>query len=390
MSFVDVAVDTVRAELQPVASPDCGDSLSGGFFGGAPSLPVFIQGELVWRGNVEFQRAGWTNVPIEQAPGDRRAAYIFQPSADPEAAFRLPRPEDAITVASPGRTGYEFQLVTGAGGRTLYALAGIENREENPPRFTAYAMGLVRGLFANPGDTLEGLAIIMDRTIDQELRFDIVGPAPGARGPDRLAVRAAVEVANEGYALLPNARLEAPVAGGDGLSLIGVPALGGALEGSRYVVGARAFTGASGSAPASVLPLITASEASQTIPIRGFLPVPTLSLGATDTLAWNGELGVDFEDADAAVRLIRYDLRSGGGLISWTVAAPPGNRSVRLPDLSRLPEGGLIAGTLEASVSLASVPELDYAALTSEQLSRFSWEAYATDVARARYEPSAP
>ena len=53
----------------------------GGFFGGSPSLPVFIQGELVWQGGVEFQRSNWNNVPIEQAPGERRAAYIFQRNA---------------------------------------------------------------------------------------------------------------------------------------------------------------------------------------------------------------------------------------------------------------------------------------------------------------------
>ena len=389
-SFVDVPVDSVRAELAPVLSPDCGDAQSGGLFGGSPSMPVFIQGELVWQGGVEFQRPSWNNVPIEQGPGERRAAYIFQPSGDPEAEFRLPRQEEAITLDSPGRTGYEFQLVTGAGGRTLYALAGIENRSESPPRFTAYAMGLVRGLYANPGDTIEGLAIVMDRTIDQALRFDIVGPVPGARGPDRVTVRAAVQVAGEGYAILPNTELQAPVAGGSGLSIIGVPALGNALEGSRYVIGARAYTGAAGSAPSSVLPLITAAEASTTIAIDGFLPVPTLSLGATDALTWNGELGIAFEDASARVSLVRYDLRTGGGLVNWSVAAPAGHRNVRLPDLSRLPEGGLVAGTLDVSVSLANVPELDYATLTSEQLSRFSWQAYATDVARARYEPTAP
>jgi hypothetical protein len=139
-----------------------------------------------------------------------------------------------------------------------------------------------------------------------------------------------------------------------------------------------------------VLPLITAAEASQTIAIDGFLPVPSLSVGTTDALTWSGELGVAFEDASARVSVIRYDLRSGAGLVTWLVVAPPSHRAVRLPDLSRLPEGGLIAGTLEASVSLANVAELDYAALTSQQLSRASWQAYATDVARARYEPTPP
>jgi hypothetical protein len=386
-SFVGVPVDNVRAELDPVATPDCGQTPPG-FFGGAPTAPVIVRGELIWPGAVEFQRAGWTNVPAAQDPAERRAAYLFQPSGDPESGFRLPREGDAITPESAGRTGYDFELITGAGSRTLYAIAGVENRAETPPRFTAYAMGLVRGLYANPGETIEGLAIVMNQTVDQALRFDVVGPVPGARGPDRVAVRAAVQVAGEGYAILPNAELTTPVAGGSGLALVGLPPLQGAFEGSRYVLGARAYTGVSRSAPSSVLPLITASESSELISVTGFLPVPTLSVGASEALAWTGELGVAFADPEGEVSLVRYDVRSGGGLINWTIASPPSTLSVRLPDLSLLPEGGLITGALEVSVSLAHVDELEYGALTSEQLSRLSWQAYATDVARTRYESS--
>jgi hypothetical protein len=302
----------------------------------------------------------------------------------------LPRETDAITPDGPGRNGYDLEVVTGAGSRTFYAIAGVENRAETPPRFTAYAMGLLRGLYANPGDTIEGLAINMSRTIDQSLRFDIVGPATGADGPDRIAVRAAVQVAGAGYAILPNAELTAPVSGGSGLAIIGLPALVGDLEGSQYVLGARAFTGVGRAAPTSVLPLITAAESSQSISVSGILPVPTLSVGQNDALAWNGELGVSFDASSGDVSVVRYDVRSGGGLVSWSIAAPPSAAPFRLPDLSQLPDGGLIAGELEIGVALASVEGFDYAALSSEQLSRFSWQAYATDEDRARYVPTLP
>jgi IPT/TIG domain len=388
-SIVKVPVDTVHIELDRVSTPDCGQTPPA-FFGGSPTAPVVIRGELVWQGGVEFQRAGWTNVPQAQNANERRAAYIFQPSGDPESGFRLPRESDAITPDSAGRTGYDFELVTGAGSRTLYAIAGVENRAESPPRFTAYAMGLLRGIYASPGDTVEGLAIVMNRTVDQALSFDVVGPVPGARGPDRIAVHAAVKVAGAGYAILPNVELTTPVAGGSGLSIIGLPALVGELQGSRYVLGARASTGVTRSAPSSVISLISAPESSQRISVSGFLPVPTLTVGASDAPFWGGELAVAFDDAAGAVSLVSYDIRSGGGLVSWSVVAPPTATSFRLPDLSRLPEGGLLEGTLDVSVSLASVADFEYAALTTEQLSRFSWLAYATDVARARFEPSVP
>ena len=89
----------------------------------------------------------------------------------------------------------------------------------------------------------------------------------------------------------------------------------------------------------------------------------------------------------------RRSATSAAGVFASTSACTAAIRSAvgfRLPDLSRLPEGGLISGELDVGVSLASVEGFDYATLTSEQLSRFSWQAYATDVARARYVPTAP
>ena len=51
------------------------------------------------------------------------------------------------------------------------------------------------------------------------------------------------------------------------------------------------------SAPSSVLSLVTAAESSQLISISGFLPVPTLTVGAGDAPFWDGELAVAFDDA---------------------------------------------------------------------------------------------
>src|SRR6185436_11321019 len=120
------------------------------------------------------------------------SAYVFQPNVDPENRFRLPRAESAITQASPGQAGYAFQLTTGSGSRTLYALAGIENRSADPPRFTAYALGLLRGIYADPGETIEGLSIAMDVTLDQALTLELDEPTKSDRGPDRLNVSVAV------------------------------------------------------------------------------------------------------------------------------------------------------------------------------------------------------
>ncbi len=387
-SFVDVPVDTVRVDLRPVASPDCGDELPPSF-GGASTPPVIVRGELVWGGGVEFQRGGWTNVPDAYRADERRAAYIFQPSASAESRFRLPREDRAITLDSPGGAGYEFEIATGAGSRTFYALAGVENRTVNPARFTAYAMGLLRGLYASPGEVIDGVSIAMNHTLDQALAFDITGPTASSRGPDRIDVRVAVQISNGGFAILPNAQIDSPLAGSGQLGLIGLPALVGALEDSKYAVGTRALTGLGGDAPLSVLPLITARDASQPIAVSGFVPVPTLNIGSDNQITWNRELSVAWSDDGRAVSLVLYEVRSGAGLIRWSIAAPPGHGAFRLPDLSRLPDGDLLPGIVDIVVSLASVPNLDYSALRTAQMEPSSWEAHAADVGSSGYAPTA-
>lgn len=389
LSFVDVPVDTVRAELAAVASPDCASGsprLSGG---GAPVRPVLVKGELVWRGGVEFQRSGWTNVPEARLATERLAAYILQPTSDAEGRFRLPREDSAITLESPGETGYAFELVTGGGSRTFYALAGVENRSVSPPRFTAYAMGLLRGFFANPGDVVEGLAIPMDRTLDQAITLDIEGPSSTERGPDLINIRVAVQLSASSFAILPNALIETPLTGGSNVDLIGLPALVGELEGARYAVGARAVPASGLGAPLSVLPMITAENAVATIAVDNFIPVPTLSVGSSAELTWNRELGASWSGAGREVSLVHYDVRSGAGLVTWSIVAPPTAAPFRLPDLSVLPEGDLVPGAIEIIGSLASLPEVEYSGLRSEHMRRGAWEAYSADVASSRYERSA-
>lgn len=385
LTFVAVPVDTLRAALSPVASPECADPQLPNF-GGSPSRPVTLAGELVWGGALEFARAGWVNVPAPEHPDEVRVAYVLQPSNDPDGVFRLPRAEAAVTQGSPGQAGYAFSLTTGAGSRTLYALAGVENRTVDPPRFTAYALGMLRGLYADPGETIDGLAIAMNLTLDQALTLQLEEPAPGARGPDRLVINAAVQTSEQGFLLLPNLARQTPLPGTGSLDLIGLPALGRALDGAEYAVTVRAVTGPGMGAPYTVLPLLTAREASQGLAVRSFVPVPTLSVGMTAAGRWARTLSVSWTDRGRSVDLIHYAVSSGAGLITWSVIAPPGVPAVELPELGRLPQGDLLPGALDVVVSLASIPELDYAQLELEQIRRAAWQAYAVDVAPTRYE----
>jgi hypothetical protein len=187
---------------------------------------------------------------------------------------------------------------------------------------------------------------------------------------------------------LPNALLETPLRGGENLGLIGVPALVGDLEGARYAIAARAVPDSGLGAPLSVLPMITAENTIGTIVVDNFIPVPTLAIGSSAELAWNRELGTSWSGAGREVSLVHYDVRSGAGLVTWSIVAPPTAAAFRLPDLSALPEGDLVPGAIEIVVSLAHLPEVAYSELRSEQMRRGAWAAYAADVANSRYEPS--
>jgi hypothetical protein len=385
LTVVAVPVDALRAALTPVLSPDCADPQLPNF-GGSPSRPVTLAGELVWGGALELARAGWVNVPAPDSPADSRVAYVFQPSNDAGGLFRLPRAETAITQGSPGQAGYAFTLTTGSGSRTLYALAGVENRTVEPPRFTAYALGMLRGIYADPGEAIDGLSIAMNLTLDQSLTLELEEPAPGSRGPDRLVVNAAVQTAEQGFLLLPNLSRQTPLPGTGSLDLIGLPALGRVLEGAEYAVNVRAVTGPGMGPPYTVLPLLTAREASQALAVRSFVPVPTLDVGKTPSGSWARTLSVSWTDRGRSVDLIHYAVSSGAGLISWSIIAPPDALSVELPELARLPQGDLLPGGLQVVASLASVPELDYAQLDLDQIRNTAWPAYAVDVASTRYE----
>ena len=103
---------------------------------------------------VEFQRSPWLNVPLPALDDASDASLTFSSSRDPRRdvlAYRTPHA--AITPDTDGDVGYEFHVSAGLGNLTLYAIAGVEDREVDPPRFTAYVMGLVHGVSENRAKT---------------------------------------------------------------------------------------------------------------------------------------------------------------------------------------------------------------------------------------------
>jgi hypothetical protein len=387
ITFVAMPSSRLTVYLEPVLSAACGagGSLPGGG-GGTAGRGAGISGELFWEATGEFRRAGWTNVPPLASDNESYVAYVFRLSSDPTDEFSLPSAVNAVTPDSEGTAGYSFYMSTVPGNHTLYALAGIETREGTSVSFTAYAMGLVKGVAVSPTDTRDDIFINIDVPLDHALTLDIEGPQPTSRGPDRLVATTAISVGSQGHVLLPNGRQTRLLPLSGPIDFVGVPPLIGSLTGSQYVTTARAVTGAAGGTPLSVVGQLTSTVTSEPIGADAFVEIPKLVTPELNS-AWNGtNLELDFTAGGAPVDLTIIDIASGGGLIGWRIVAPGLQESITVPDL-RAFDGdlGLVEGALTILITSARVDDFSYGQLLYGDLSSRGWRAHASDLYYASF-----
>lgn len=378
MSFVDVPVDTLTAYLAPILSPACASDDSP-VVGGRPGYPGRVRGEIVWPLVAEFKRGVWSNVPAPIG-NEERTAYIFTTTSHPAEEFRLPDPGFAIRPDAFGAEGFRFDFATPVGNLALYAIAGLEDRTTSPPKFSAYAMGALQGVSTQPGAITTDVFVEMDITLDHAVSLRIASPKPGARGPERLLSTVAIEMGQNGYAILPGMQKTTLLPFSGELDFVGVPALRGALSASRYVFTARAGTGSSLNVPLSVTGSLATNDSSQVARLDDFVELPTLIFPARNE-SWDGKrLKISFPENSGHLDLIVYDISLGGGLVRWTVSSPGSVHELTLPDLRAISNDlGILPGLVSIRVNAARIRDFDYAQLSWRHLSRGAWTSYAID-----------
>jgi hypothetical protein len=379
VTFFDVSVDHVTAFLDPVLSPDCGDlgELPPG--GGTPGIGSSVTGEVTWPLDGEFRRQGWSNVPQPVDDNEKRVAYVFRLNDRPDEALNIPSAGSAITPEAQGSVGYKFYQSTSPGNFTLYALAGLEDRSRSPAQFTAYAMGILRGVAVKPGKTSEEVFIQVDVPLDHAIKLSLEPPTTSKRGPDRVRASVAIQVEDQGFALLPNGVAEQTLPGTDQFRFVGVPPLVRSLAGAKYVLGARAVTGPGGGLPLSVIGSYSTTNTSSPLNLGGFVPLPQLVTPGEGT-RWDMRLlGLAQSAAGQSVDLTIVHVLGGEGLYDWTIVAPGPRSELALPDLSEL-GAGFPVGSLAIHTTLAHIEDFDYGSLRYRQLESRGWNAYATDV----------
>lgn len=379
ITFVDVPVDTVTVYLDPKLVPSCAGDGDPPIVGGNPQNSGSVHGELVFESGQEFQK-GPFQVPSPKTPDEKQRAYVFSAQSDSRADFTLPNPSSAVTPASPGEAGYGFSLTLGPGNHTFYALAGIEDRSVTPPKFTAYVMGMVRGVPVLPGAITDEVFIPMSSPLELAVTMDVDAPPPGPEGPDRVRATVAVRLGNAGYAILPQGQ-QAPLLplGNPELQFVGVPLLAGDFLGAQYASSARAVTGPTFGAPMSVLGQLLTTTTSTVVPATGFISIPTLD-SPVENSAWDGKtLATSFAVGGLPVNLSVYDIRSGNGLMHWVIAVPQGSHSVEVPDIRVFDGEALPPGPLYTAVYGAFIDELDYGKVRYRNLRPQGMTAYSLD-----------
>lgn len=388
VTFVDVPVDTVVAYLDPVLDISCAD------FDDLPRLPgsasssgSTVRGELLWPSrSSEFGRDGWSNVPAPEGDDERWVAYVFRASSTATQPFRLPSSSSAVTPTAAGEVGYNYYIGALPGNATYYALAGIENRALNPPRFTAYAMGVAPGVTTRPDTTTTDVFINVDVPLDHTLTLEVTPPRVTPRGPDRLEANAVIRISEAGYAILPVSRQTHLLPGAGRFDFVGLPPLTGSLAGAKYVTYADAVTGVDSGLPQAFGGLFSTTDTSRAVPLDNFVEVPEL-LSPAEGSRWSGQhLEVDWAPGGAAVDLVVFSIESGGGLVTWTIVAPGTVKNIDLPDLRALAaQGALESGALELLVTAAQIREFDYGSLRYRQLGPSGFDAFSRDRFRVSY-----
>lgn len=382
-TFVEVPVERVTAYLNPIFDLSCASGDPPSVSGKGKDVGL-VTGELIFGSSGEVNVRDFVGVPKPVRPSERRAAYVFVAQSSLDRVFQLPDRSSATTQSSSGKAGFEYSIAWYPGNLTLYALAGIEDdhNDAGPTTFIPYMMGVVRGVPVQPKTQTAGVDIPINVTLSHEVTLAPQPPAPTPRGPDRVTGKVALTVGPSLYALLPQGTQTAFLPNPGNLYFTGVPAMIGDLVGESYVVGAAAVTGAAALTPISAVQKVKTNDANVPITIGGFLPVPIPSVPGAGP--WSGtHVSVG---AAGTWDLMLTTVRSGGGLITWSIVAPAGATEFDVPDLALAgPKLGLAKGPIKTTVYTARLDKFSYSKLRYGQLSSGAWSAFAYDASNGIY-----
>ncbi len=429
-SFVSFDAQDVTVFLEPGAG--------GGFVPPPPPPSCFpqdpgrgrfgsvISGELIWEGPNEFGPNPWTNIPDPRG-NEEKVAYVLVSDNSPTAPLIWPgigangghRVLEVIPMDGQDRLGYPYQVFARPAGLAVFALAGLENRETQ--EFIPYVMGVARNVLAGPGESVQGVDMIMNIPLDDRLDVDVTNLPERARlGPDEVQSQALIDLGGEGVlrrsivrpetlgclldeqcparhtcepANIGTGRLETvcvqsfDIARGrptEGIfRMFSQPSSVGALRDARYEIQSSWVTAPFDNPPLTQLIRSRVSNGPAAVPMDDFLGIPSATqpsfgerLPVDRILRWEADTEGRTPPTFHLVQLF-----NSADAMVWELVVPGDVYEAPIPDLSTL-EGmrDLGTGPVDWTVVAVRVPGLDFNEFTYRFMSPARWEAYALDV----------
>ncbi|MGF1469647.1 MAG: IPT/TIG domain-containing protein [Sandaracinaceae bacterium] len=359
--------------------------------------PSVISGELIWPTDVGTGPEEWFNLP-EPRTGWRRVAKVFRARTvlrDPDPPALPPEPAIVLEeIVAGAENGYPYSLPTFPGGAAVYAIAGLEEVGVPGGRFIPYIMGVARNVLAGPGETIQGVDIVMNIPLDHFLDVQLADLPPGVdTGPDRFRVQANIDLGGEGYIVsdqfvdneldvirFPDAT--------DPFRFVATPALTGALSDARYRVEAQWVTL---SGAAEIQPLTAGVEENvravdATLVMDGFKGIPDAV--APTSFAFIPEDRVfrwEAEGEDPSFYLMI--IQGLDGLPIWRVFVPGDQREAPVPDFSSIADLRDVPSLFQWAVFAIDVPGFDFNELRYDYLANAFWRRWAINAWLARNTP---
>ena len=352
--------------------------------GGRGRNLAYVQGDLIWRGPNEYGPNPWANIP-EPREGWERVAYVYTTvreigvaNPDPAAGGSRQRVLEVLPDDGTQHLGYPYRIVAYPRGLAVYALAGLEERRTGG-RFIPYVMGVARNVLPGPGDTVDGVDIVMNIPLDHYVDVDL-GALPEATptGPDRFRVQAFLDLGGEGLI-----RRQVRTTDFDTLRradasrdfrFVGQPALEGSIVDARYRITAGWYTGTADQPPYTYAVLNGITAVDETVAMPDFLaipravaPAPSQRLPADRILRWRA-------DGGPAPDLHWILLFGSDGNLAWEMFVPGDVYEAALPNLASLPElQDVPSGLIEWQVRAARIPGFDFDTFSYRYLSDRYW-----------------
>lgn len=361
-----------------------------------------IKGFVMFGDSVGLGSPFWNLVPEPRTPTERKRIYVTT-TAPSLTSSPIPPMTPIDYTFDPTRLAWPFELTARPGATGVVALAGLYDSARDPSGrgvegFEPFAAGVARGVLVGPGESREGVDVVVNIPLDAALRVQLDHPPPmgGANQPVQVRLRGGVDLGGEGvihfgkHGLIPDpnqpfaGETVFPV-GETARTIVDLPALARAVADGSYAMQVGAW-GPGGGSPFSVRMVRGLHDASAPITVGDFIGVPLAIDPAPGGLASGRRVRfINSGDTTGTPTFHLHMLFDTQGNPLWRGITCDTMHSVDLPDLSSIGVDWPPHDQLTTWVAWSIKTPAPYREFTYRWLGLAYWQSYASASFQARF-----